>query len=950
MALISIKRNVDLQPGLNAPAVFNCSQSDKGTTIMLGLMNGGNDYTVPSGVTITIRGSRSNGTVFTPVSATSSGSTVSFTLTEEMTDTAGPTLCEAVLEQGNNVLGTANFIINVEGSPMGADVPPVFTDAAWAWMVNKIENNTIPSLGETIPDAIDEKADQTDLSALQTTVAGHTGSITVLNSTVNALNQDVTENRQNISLKLDKNQGPANAGKYLKISSNGAITPVDLETETDKTLSVSDKAADAKATGDALALKANESTIAPEFDSSTSYTVGSYVYKNGVLYKFTSDHSGVWTGTDAVEVIITADINNISDALRGVFDIFETSFNGEISTDPWRSGSINPDTGVNAASSKRIRTNIYHEVPAGSIVQVIVPQTMKTRIVLYSSSSDAGYIGMTEYSGSVSKYIEEKTYIRFLCAYWDDSTITTSAGDGVTIKIFDNVLIPTIDTSLTQTGKAADAATVGGMLDDIEEMFSNESELSRTWSEGTINPSTGANATSSQRIRSNGYMYIPPKSILKITAPSTLKIRVAEYSSPSTDGFVAMGDFTQYVKKYCSSPAYFRFIVAYTADDTQHIPTSEGANISLTLLSGESMSVYPIGLHTMPQDIGTLNVIKRARQYTDIKWTPAVDLPRICRFESDGTNYIYEGVFKAGVEYTGMPYSSAKGTKVSRYGYTRMIPGIHIPFETFITAISSEGSFVSEESTYNSNDLLSTMYGSTCCGLVSYALGINWTSTADFGTLITNGTLSSKGTISQSFDIDTISLGDVIVNPDVHVALVTDIVKNSSGNVIYIEVSENVITGGLLNPSEVGGSFGGHARRKGWSVSDFVTHFEGYTLASYNNITSVTYDAIPFVNVGDELNMDVSVNYPCLPYMGEGFVYKSGYIYNSDILIRCPTLFNNLYVYKDGSLFDTFPVESNTTKITVGFSEVGQYEAFLCTVSGGNIINQTIPCHWSVTA
>lgn len=347
MALISIKRNIDLQPGLNAPAVFNCSQGDKGTTMMLGLMNGGNDYTVPSGVTITIRGSRSNGAVFTPVSATSSGSTVSFTLTEEMTDTAGPTLCEAVLEQGNNVLGTANFIINVEGSPMGADVPPVFTDAAWTWMLGKLTTETVPALGDDVISSIQGKVDKSQGSTnakkfLRVNTSGNVslastdktlsvadqiadaketgdqiraldeeidGVVTTLGGSISTLNGITTDLQ---SSKLNKNQGTSNAGKTMVVDSSGNIVPGDVPITIDDTLSIADAAADAKAAGDAIALKANASTIAPEFSDQNTYTAGSYVYKNGVLYRFTSDHTaGAWTGTDAEVVTVGGEIEEV---------------------------------------------------------------------------------------------------------------------------------------------------------------------------------------------------------------------------------------------------------------------------------------------------------------------------------------------------------------------------------------------------------------------------------------------------------------------------------------------------------------------------------------------------------------------------------------------------------------------------------------------------------------
>ena len=99
MALVTTKRNVDVLPGQAAPTVFHCSQHDVGATIILGLVNAGGNFAIPSGVTAIIQGSCSNGAVFTPVTATVSGSDITFNLSAEMTSIAGPTVCEAVLSK-----------------------------------------------------------------------------------------------------------------------------------------------------------------------------------------------------------------------------------------------------------------------------------------------------------------------------------------------------------------------------------------------------------------------------------------------------------------------------------------------------------------------------------------------------------------------------------------------------------------------------------------------------------------------------------------------------------------------------------------------------------------------------------------------------------------------------------------------------------------------------------
>lgn len=88
---------------------------------------------------------------------------------------------------------------------------------------------------------------------------------------------------------------------------------------------------------------------------------------------------------------------------------------------------------------------------------------------------------------------------------------------------------------------------------------------------------------------------------------------------------------------------------------------------------------------------------------------------------------------------------------------------------------------------------------------------------------------------------------------------------------------------------------------------------------------------------------------PLIPYMGDEFSYLSGHIPNTNILIGSDS-YDYLAVYKDGALFNIFTINS-ATSVTVGFSAIGNYEAFLFNSTNGtieNMTNRTVSCHWSV--
>lgn len=143
--LMSIKRNLEVCPGnVSVPAIYHVSQGDKGTRIILGLMNNNENYTIPSGTTATIRGHRADGTLFTEITADVETTEIKFNLTEEMTEIPGKTECEAVMtDGGSNTTATTNFVIDVERSPasVGNIVPG--TNAADTWLLNALKSNVM---------------------------------------------------------------------------------------------------------------------------------------------------------------------------------------------------------------------------------------------------------------------------------------------------------------------------------------------------------------------------------------------------------------------------------------------------------------------------------------------------------------------------------------------------------------------------------------------------------------------------------------------------------------------------------------------------------------------------------------------------------------------------------------------------------------------------------------
>lgn len=104
------------------PSVVNVSQFDTGNTIEFTLYNNASLYEPPAGTSVRVEGRKLDGNGFS-YNATLSGSKVTVTLTEQMTVISGSVMCELRLSKDSVDIGTANFILAVEESPINENTP-----------------------------------------------------------------------------------------------------------------------------------------------------------------------------------------------------------------------------------------------------------------------------------------------------------------------------------------------------------------------------------------------------------------------------------------------------------------------------------------------------------------------------------------------------------------------------------------------------------------------------------------------------------------------------------------------------------------------------------------------------------------------------------------------------------------------------------------------------------
>lgn len=116
---ITITRDLNVV-SVGVPPVIHLSQYDSNFTLVFNLYASTGEFTMPTGTTAEIRGTKRDGNGY-DAAATVSGSTVTVTGDEQMTAVAGQNVFEIATYYNNKRLNTINFILDVERAALDAD-------------------------------------------------------------------------------------------------------------------------------------------------------------------------------------------------------------------------------------------------------------------------------------------------------------------------------------------------------------------------------------------------------------------------------------------------------------------------------------------------------------------------------------------------------------------------------------------------------------------------------------------------------------------------------------------------------------------------------------------------------------------------------------------------------------------------------------------------------------
>lgn len=293
--------------------------------------------------------------------------------------------------------------------------------------------------------------------------------------------------------------------------------------------------------------------------------------------------------------------------------------------------------------------------------------------------------------------------------------------------------------------------------------------------------------------------------------------------------------------------------------------------------------------HAVPESQGVINTIARAYQLADLQWTPQGGVvPGVISQNGEFTVISHE----PGTTYQGVPYSGTTATDTYL--------GMNVNLVSFMSALKNPNSVLYTENLYSTNPKAASYFGTVCSKFVQHALDIPGSYNSQNVHKIPNvKTIASAG----KYTVDQIKLGDIVVDPDVHTTICTDILYDVDGNVAFVEISEAVLP---------------RARRKLWSSDEFYEHFKGYRLCRYTLIDEVP--AAPEMPTGEE-------TYALMTRFGDKYNFTVSE--DKGIVDILESGYSKAVILRDGAKIDEIALDAATQTFEFDRSVPGKLEMYL---------------------
>ena len=252
-------------------------------------------------------------------------------------------------------------------------------------------------------------------------------------------------------------------------------------------------------------------------------------------------------------------------------------------------------------------------------------------------------------------------------------------------------------------------------------------------------------------------------------------------------------------------------------------------------------------ISTKPDTKGKEAVLFRGRQLSEFKWTPLADIPTFIR-------PIGKSKLVAGEERQGMIYSSPEPTD--------KFLGENVSFETFMSMLANPDSALYTKDLNGHNNSWAP-FGFVCNGFVRYALNINRRYTTKHFLEIPGMRVMHE---SGEYTPEQLQLCDVLhayQTGKSHVAMVTDILRDETGKVCQIEVSEAV------RPT---------CKRAQYELDAYFEKFGAYRICRYDFV-----DEVPMPD--EKENQFLVDGMQELPVIAVDYGHKANYRTGEDVVI-----------------------------------------------------------------